>query len=125
MPSVRDSVYCGRFIVAAPAFASSVSYNSSGNCNNWIPHGWSETTWSGYTSNDTGYAQENLSWYTGGSWHIMMWDNDVYKIYGNGDTTAEAYFGDSMQGTGSWQEDGWHWGTILGTKFHDSKSISG
>lgn len=115
-------VAAGNWLLSQPpvAQATSVSWGASGNCNNWYPHGWAWTQWSGYPSNSSGYVHGNLQHWTGSGWQSYVQSSQT--LYGGSeDATADDYYGTYSYGTGLWAEGSLHSGTMIsGTQYASS-----
>lgn len=102
--------------------ATNVYFGSNGNCNNWVPHGWSWTQWSGWSTPVSAGVDGTLQWNTGYSWV----DEKYYEesAYGtSGDATVDNYFGSAEQGSGWWREIGDHDGGLWDATQHSIESI--
>lgn len=96
---------------SALALGSNPYWDSWGNCNNYIPHGWSSTWWNYYPSNSWGGVSAYLEWQdSGGSWHIEM-APPGQTASGTGNTvTIDNYWGATARG--SWLEIATHSGSM-------------
>jgi hypothetical protein len=103
---------------------SSSSTNSDGNCNNWYPHGWSWTTWSGGVSSDWGTTDAYLSWYNPSTGNYDVKLHTKATAYGaTGDAEPDLYYPDYEYGSGGWSEDGYHTASFFSGQRHSAKSI--
>ena len=94
------------------AQAGSVSWGTNGNCNYYIPHGWSWTSWSGYLSTDSGSVYGQLDWWDGIEYAKQM--STSGQAQGSSNTAwADNYLGYNEQGTGSWRQWANHSGTMI------------
>lgn len=107
------------------ASGSNPYWDSYGNCNSWIPHGWSQTWWNSFPSNSFGSVdQAQLQWYntSTGNWVVEKYSSG----FASGSTntaTADNYWG--VTARGSWQEVAHHSGSMspLTSTQVSSKSI--
>jgi hypothetical protein len=97
---------------------------SDGNCNNWYPHGWSWTNWTGGISSDWGTTDAYLSWYDSSSGTYVTELHTKATAYGaTGDAEPDLYYPYYEYGTGTWSEDGFHTASFISGTLHSSKSI--
>lgn len=92
--------------------AGSVNYGSNGNCNNWLPTGWSYTQWMSYPATSTGSTYGELDWYDGTEWTRQLWNTES----GSGasaDPTVDNNWPFNEEGTQTWREWGNHSGTMI------------
>lgn len=85
---------------------------SYGNCNNWIPHGWSQTWWNSYPSDSFGSVDTvQFQWYNPatGKWYVEKYSSAMARGSTN-TATANNYWG--VTARGSWQEVALHSGNI-------------
>src|SRR5579884_2789433 len=92
--------------------SESVTSSSDGNCNNWYPHGWSFTQWSGYPSGSTAWVEGDLK-------HNGVLKKTSYQAqYGaSGRVAADNYYSTYSFGTGQWVEVGTHSGTVYNGQY--------
>ena len=95
------------------AYAGSYSLGDTGNCNNWVPYGYSYTSWQDEPSNASGSVHGRLDHLENGSWVVYMDQSDTVSNTGYGTASVTNNWGFYEYGTGSWQEEGWHWGTFF------------
>lgn len=104
------------------AEGASSGWGSNGNCNNWVPHGWSWTQWSGQPSGSSGGLSGSLDWYDGFGW-VSQQGNEAAANGASGDPMVDNYLGTNEQGTGSWQESAGHSATFWQTSQSSQHSI--
>jgi|SRR5579875_3867702 len=104
------------------AQASSVNYGSNGNCNNWNPHGWSWTNWSGWPSPVSAGVSGELDWYDGYQWVTELYDEkSAYGTSGSANVDNDLLVNEEY--SGSWQELGSHVGAIFTVEQYSSHTM--
>lgn len=127
--SLRRVVVCALFMVpfalSQPGVvgATSESNVDDGNCNNWHAHGWSQTIWSGYGSSAWGSVNPGrLSWFDGSKWvTVYSYPSVVYG--GSGTAQVDNYHPNNDYGTGTWEENGSHYGSMINGSVYQWKNF--
>lgn len=84
--------------------AETDNFSYNGNCNNWVPHGWSTYSWSGAVASTHAFTATGLyEWSTTYNSYVYEYGVQSSTVYGtSGTVTADAY---------------WPYGSEYGTKW--------